>query len=103
MFDKDSATDQYIRKHPLADTAPGFQPLDHQQYNKQIMFVVRQELRDIAHVNYVCMLATSFVHRNHTGYCPHGVLCMWEAFCRMHTYQLGVMVDRCKCFCECRK
>jgi hypothetical protein len=135
MFDQDSADDQYIRKHPLTDTTPGFQPLDRQQYIRQTMFVVKQELRDIEHANHVCMVVTVFVHSNHTGYYPHGAHYMWEDLCRMHTYtltfkrfqiqqwlqerninvthehmndhdtvvhtnQLGVMVDRCKRFCE---
>jgi hypothetical protein len=53
------------------------------------MFVVKQELRDIAHANHVCMVATVFVHSNHTGYCPHDTHCMWETFCRMHGYTLN--------------
>lgn len=88
-YDQPAAGRRYLRNHPQAESAPGFQPLDCQVYNRQTLFAVKQDMRPILHANHICMVATAFVHSNHTGYVRFGAHCMWEAFCRMHAYALN--------------
>ena len=88
-YDQPAAGRLYLRKHPTAASAPDFGPLDSEVYNRQTLFPVKQDLRRIVHANHICMVATAFVHSNHTGYCSFGAHCMWEAFCRMHAYALN--------------
>ena len=88
-YDQPAAGRLYLRKHPTAASAPDFGPLDSEFYNRQTLFAVKQEIRPIVHANHICMVATAFVHSNHTGYCSFDAHCMWEAFCRMHAYTLN--------------
>jgi hypothetical protein len=65
---------------------PAPEPLDTTWYDRQTMFVVPHDLRNVTHTNHVCVISTSYVHANHNGFCKHGPHCMWEAFCALNPY-----------------
>jgi hypothetical protein len=130
-FNQNHAATLYLRKYPNAP-AGNTEPLDTTFYDRQTMFVVPNEVRNVTHSNHVCVISTAYVHANHNGFCKNGPHCMWEAFCALHPYalnfkrceiqkwlvdrqincmhidphtgeqtnQLGVMVHRCKRYCE---
>jgi hypothetical protein len=130
-FDQNHAAKLYHRKYPNAP-AVTTEPPDTTCYDRQSMFVVRHDLRNVTHSNHVCVISTAYVHANHNGFCKHGPHCMWEAFCALNPYalhfkrceiqkwlvdrqincmhidpdtgaqtnQLGVMVNKCKRYCE---
>ena len=50
------------------------------------MFAVKTKMREITHVNHVFIISTAGVHQNHNGYWKHGAHCLWETFCRIHSY-----------------
>jgi hypothetical protein len=87
-FDQNHAATLYHRKYPNAP-AGTTEPLDTTCYDRQTMFVVPHDLRDVTHANHVCVISTAYVHANHNGFCKHGPHCMWEAFCALNPYALN--------------
>lgn len=78
----------YHRKYPNAP-AVTTEPPDTTCYDRQSMFVVPHDLRNVTHSNHVCVISTAYVHANHNGFCKHGPHCMWEAFFALNPYALN--------------
>jgi hypothetical protein len=87
-FDQQHAAALYHRKHPNAP-AVTTEPPDTTCYDRQTMFVVPQDMRNVTHSNHVCVICTAYVHANHNGFCKNGAHCMWEAFCALNPYALN--------------
>jgi hypothetical protein len=73
-FDQKHAAAICHHKYPNAP-AVTTEPPDTTCYDRQTMFVVPQDIRNVTHSNHVCVISTAYVHDNHNGFCKNGAHC----------------------------